>query len=291
MLKYVIISDSTTDLSAEYVAKNNVEIIPLRFTIDGQEYSNFLDGRELGFQEFYDKMRNESMSTTSQLNSEDIINKYRPFLEEGFDILGIGFSSGLSGTFNSMRIAVEILREEFKDRQIEIIDSLCASMGEGLLVDYAVKYRNEGLSLKENYEKLLELRQKLNHWFTVSDIDLLHRGGRVSGVAAFMAKTIKINPVLHVDAEGHLIPRIKKIGRKSALKELVNQMEKMMDQSINQTVFISHGDCLEDAQFVADLVKKQFECVKRIEINFIGPVIGSHSGPGTVALFFIGFQR
>lgn len=290
MRDYIIITDSTTDLPMEYVKEKDINIVSLSFIIKNKTYKNTLDGQELGFKDFYNLMRSGEMVTTSQVNPLDIIEIYEPYLEKGIDILGIGFSSGLSGTFNSMRIAQEELKLKYPKRKILIIDSLCASMGEGLFVYYANKYLEEGKSIEQNYEALLSIRLHLCHWFTVSDIDLLRRGGRVSGTAAFMAKTININPVLHVDDDGHLIPKFKKIGRKSALKELVNQMLKTIDRSKKQMIFISHGDCLEDAEFVANLVRKEDFC-EDIVINYVGPVIGAHSGPGTVALFFIGKHR
>lgn len=286
MGKYVIITDSTVDLPADYEIKNNIVVIPLQFTLDGKEYSNYLDERDLKLSDFYAELRKGKSSGTSQINSEVFISEYTKYLEQDLDVLAIGFSSGLSGTYNSMRIACEQLNETFPNRKIKLIDSLNASMGEGLFVDCAVKNRDAGLSIDENYDKLIEVRPNVLSWFTVSDIDFLRRGGRVSSTSAFLAKTININPVLNVDEKGHLIPRFKKIGRKSALKQLLNQMVKYVDNTEPQTVFISHGDCLEDALIVEKMVRELYK-IKEIIINPIGPVIGSHSGPGTVALFFI----
>ncbi len=286
MEKYVIITDSTIDMPQSYVNEKNIEVISLKYTLGMNEYLNYLDHREMSSTEFYNELRKGTSSSTSQINSEDVITAYSEYLEKGLDILGIGFSSGLSGTYNSMRIALEDLKEKYPDRQIKIIDSLNASMGEGLFVDCAVKNRDKGMTLEENYESLLKIRPNVYSWFTVSDIDFLKRGGRVSSVSAFLAKTININPVLNVDEKGFLIPRYKKIGRKSALKQLVNEMEKYVSKGEVETVFISHGDCLEDALIVEKMIKEIFD-IKEIIINPIGPVIGSHSGPGTVALFFI----
>ncbi len=288
--KYIIITDSTTDLSEEFINTNNLEILPFRYYIDNKEYKDETKNREINISAFYSKLRSGYMATTSQLNSVDIIEFYTPYLEEGYDILGICFSSGLSGTYNSVRLALEELKEKYSERQVFVVDSKCASMGEGLLVKYAIDYKNEGYSLEQNYQAIEDLKMKVNHWFTVSDIDFLKRGGRVSSVSAFVAKTININPILHVDNDGKLIPRMKKIGRKNALKSLVEKMLDTMDKSYLQNIFISHGDCLSDALYVKTLIEEKIS-VKEVVISTIGPVIGSHSGPGTVALFFVGQAR
>ncbi|MGL4949047.1 MAG: DegV family protein [Anaeroplasmataceae bacterium] len=286
MSKYIILTDSTTDLSEEHRKKIDVEIVPLTYFVDGIEYKNYPDARELSRKDFYDKLRNKSISSTAQLNSEELISIYKPFLEKGLDLLIIGFSSGLSGTFNSIRLAVEDLKEQFPDRKIFAIDSLLASMGEGLLVHYAAKNKDNNMSIEENYDYIMKLRHNIKCWFTVSDIDFLKRGGRVTSVSAFVAKTVKINPILIVDEKGKLVPKIKKIGRRNAIKELVNQLLKCYDTKKPSTIFISHGDSLEDALYLKELVLNAVE-VESIEINNIGPVIGSHSGPDTIALFFV----
>lgn len=289
-MSYVIVTDSTTDLTAKFVEENNIVVIPMHFQLDDVEYVNYLDGRELSPSDFYAAMRSGSMTKTSQLTIPDIEQTYRKILSEGNDILGIGFSSALSGTFNAMRLATEELREEFPDRKINIIDSKCASLGEGLFVFYANEYKKQGLSLDETTQKLIDLLPHLVHWFTVDDIETLRRGGRVTNVQAFLAKLTKIKPVLHVDNEGRLIPVYKKIGRRQALKQLVDELAKSIDRSYKQTIMIGHGDCYEDAEYVATKVKEVAD-VKEVVINNIGPVIGAHSGPGTVALFFVGKER
>lgn len=290
MRDYVIITDSTCDLPQKFVDENNIVVIPLQFNIDGKDYRNYLDGREMTNEEFYNLERQGKIGKTAQLTMFDITEVYRSYLEKDYDILGLGFSSGLSGTFNSMRLAVEELKEEFSDAKINIIDTLCASTGEGLFVYYANLYKKQGMSIDDNTEALLKLRPHLCHWFTVLSLDTLRRGGRVSNVAAFVADTFNIKPVLHVDDEGHLVAMRKVLGRKRSLLALVDELEKSIYKDEPQMIMISHGDCLDDANYVANEIKKRID-VKDILINCIGPVIGSHSGPGTVALFFVGNKR
>ena len=230
MRDYIIITDSTTDLPASYALENNLVVIPMKFSMDGKEYSNYLDEREMTNKEFYENERNSKIAKTAQLTMFEIEDVYRKYLDQGLDILAIGFSSGLSGTFNSMRLAKEELEEEYKDAKIVIIDSLCASLGEGLFVYYAVENKKKGLSLTDNEKNLLELRPHLCHWFTVLNLETLRRGGRVSNVAAFVADTLNIKPVLHVDDDGHLIAMRKTIGRKRSLLALVDKLEETNKQ-------------------------------------------------------------
>ncbi len=290
MRDYIIITDSTTDLPASYAKENNLVVIPMKFNLDGTEYLNYLDEHEMSNKDFYDAERAGKIAKTAQLSQFDIESVYRKYLDLGYDILGIGFSSGLSGTFNSMRLAKEELEEEYKDAKIVIIDSLCASLGEGLFVYYAVENKKKGLNITENGDNLLHLRPHLCHWFTVSSLETLRRGGRVSNITAFVADTLNIKPVLHVDDAGHLIAMRKTMGRKRSLIALVDRLVETINRDEPQMIMIGHGDCLEDANFVAQEVKKHIE-VKDVLINCIGPVIGAHSGPGTLALFFVGSKR
>lgn len=291
-MSYVIITDSTTDLTIDLINKLELNVMPLTFTLDNKEYLNYPDQRELTNKEFYDALRNGSMATTSQLNIVDIVKYYEEFLAQGLDILSVVFSSGLSGSFNAVRLAKDELLEKYPERKIVIIDSLCASMGEGLFAYYAAKNRLDGMSIEENERFLLDNVYHLAHWFTVSDLDFLRRGGRLSNASAFVAKVLKINPVLNVDNQGHLVGRIKKIGRKNAINALIDKFDKTALKDKKQVVFISHGDCLNDALYVRDcLMKKYSDCISQIEIGEIGPVIGAHSGPGTLALFFLATER
>lgn len=289
MNKYKITTDNTADLPYSYYREHDIEYMYLTYQLEGINYGK---NNELNCKEFYDKMRNGSMPTTSQVNSEEAKEVLRPFLEEGFDILHLAFSSGLSGSYNSVRLAAEELQEEFPERKIVVVDSLCASLGEGLFVDKAVELKEEGKTLEENATWLEEHRKNFCHVFTVDDLFHLHRGGRVSKAAAVVGTMINLKPLLHVDNEGHLIPIGKVRGRKKSLAGLVALMEERVGswKDKNAKIFISHGDCQEDAEYVAKLVKEKFG-YETFLINTIGATIGTHSGPGTVALFFMGDYR
>ncbi len=287
---YQIITDSTADLTPELVRELDVQVIPLCYMMEGRTYHNIPGGGELTEEEFYAKLRAGTMSTTTQINSEEFLRVFTPLLEAGQDVLYIAFSSGLSGTCQSALLAREELRRRFPERRLEVFDSLCASMGEGLLVYHAAKLRQEGRDMDQVLAWLKENVLRLCHWFTVDDLNHLKRGGRVSTATALVGTMLGIKPVLHVDNEGHLISVSKVRGRRQSLEALVSRMEETAVNPAEQTVFISHGDCLEDAQFVAQQVREKLG-VTQIQIGYIGPVIGAHSGPGTVALFFLGKER
>ncbi|MDO5601513.1 MAG: DegV family protein [Oscillospiraceae bacterium] len=288
-MSYQIVTDSSADLSPKQVEEYGLEVIPLTLTLEGKDYKNYPDGREIGFQEFYNTLRGGKMSTTSQVNAQAFKEYFKPLLKNG-DILYLGFSSGLSGTVNSGRMAAEELEEYYPDRKIIVVDTLAASLGQGLLVDYACRMKREGKSIDEVAAWVENNKLRLAHWFTVDDLNHLKRGGRVSGAAAFFGTMLNIKPVLHVDDEGHLIPMEKVRGRKASLDALVDHMIKTGEDLEQQVVFISHGDCLTDAEYVEEQVKKRCH-VKDVKINYVGPVIGSHSGPGTMALFFLAKNR
>lgn len=290
MSDYVIVTDSTIDLTAEYAEINKLVVVPLKYIIDGIEKSNYLDEREMSLKDFYKYLRAGNDVKTSQVNPEEFIETFTEILNRGEDILGIAFSSALSGTANSMFLAANELKSKYPNQKIMIIDSLCASSGEGLFVHYAVQYKMQGLSIEENFEELTNIKQKINHWFTVDDIDLLHRGGRISATQAFAAKALQIKPVLRVNSEGKLLSVYKKMGRKMALNTLVSLTIENIDNNCLQTIIISHGDCISDAEYVANKIKENIS-VESIVFNVIGPVIGAHSGPGTVAVFFVGKPR
>ena len=287
---YVIVSDSTMDITGKMASNLGLVIVPLKFNIDGKTYRDLPDGREMDFKVFYSKLRNGIMSTTSQVNSEEFIDVFEPILKEGRDVLYISFSSGLSGTFQSSCLAKDELKDKYPDRKIFVFDSKCASMGQGLLVYRAAMLKREGKDIDFVYDWLKVNVLNLCHWFTVDDLNHLKRGGRVSTATALVGTMLGIKPVLHVDDEGHLIPVNKIRGRRQSLDALVKKMEKTVIAPEGQVVFISHGDCLEDAEYVAKQVKDKLK-VKEIHINFVGPVIGAHSGPGTIALFFMGSER
>lgn len=290
MPDYKITTDSTTDITPELVDELELHVIPMIFTVDGKDYRNTPDNKDLDPHEFYEMLRNGKQSLTTQINGETFKDEVRPFLDNGLDVLHLCFSSGLSSTYNSIRLAAEDLLEEYPDRKIIIVDTLAASMGEGLIVYHAGVLRKQGKSIDEVAAWVEENKLKLAHWFTVDDLNFLKRGGRLSGAAAFFGTVLNIKPVLHVDDEGHLIPIDKIRGRRKSLECLVDHMAKTAVNPSEQVIFISHGDALEDAQYVEKLVRERFG-VKTVYMNHIGPVIGSHSGPGTVALFFLAEKR
>ena len=289
MFPYTILTDSTADLPAELLEKFNLKVINLTYTIKGKSYGH---GEELEPKEFYGFMREGNLPNTSQVNPDEAKECFKEIAKTDKNILYVAFSSGLSGTYNSGRIAAEEMKEEDPTVNIEVIDSLAASLGEGLMVYYACKNREEGMSLEENAKWLKEHADNFIHVFTVDDLNHLFRGGRVSRSTAFVGTVLNIKPVLHVDNEGHLIPLTKVRGRKKSLLSLVDEMEKRMGsyKGKNPIVFISHGDCLEDAEFVKNEVSLRFG-INEFIINFIGPTIGAHAGPGTVALFFLGDEK
>lgn len=286
---FKIITDTTADLPQEYREKHNLGVLVIPYIIDGVTYGT---AEEMPSKEFYDKMRGGLMPTTSQINPEDAKDALSVFLEESKELLVLAFSSGLSGSYNNIRLAAEELMEERKDCRIVVVDSLCASMGEGLLVHKAVGLQAEGKTLEETAAWIESHVQNLVHVFTVDDLNHLYRGGRVSRAAAVIGTLAGIKPVLHVDQEGHLVPVGKVRGRKKSLQELVSLMEKKMGSYTgkNDIVFISHGDALQDAEYVKSLVEEKFQ-IKNFLIHPIGPTIGTHSGPGTIALFFMGDER
>ncbi|MFV0414278.1 MAG: DegV family protein [Oscillospiraceae bacterium] len=290
MKDYVIYTDTCADFDEKKIAELGIEVSPLTFHIDGGSYANWPDGREMAFSEFYSRLRGGSTSSTSQINVIDFTEAFRPILEGGRDILYIGFSSGLSGTVSSGKVAAEELSAEFPDSKIIVVDSLAASLGQGLLVWHAVQQKRQGKTIEELAGWLEENKLKLAHWFTVNDLNFLKRGGRVSGAAALFGTMLNIKPILHVDNNGKLIPMEKVRGRKQSLDALADHMEKTAINPAEQVIFISHGDCLEEAEYLAAEVKRRFG-VKEVYINYVGPVIGSHSGPGTMALFFLATSR
>ena len=289
MRDYVITTDNNSDLPESYYTEHGVGCTYLSYTMDGQHYSheNFLPVKE-----FYDRMRKGSMPTTAQVNPEDARALIEPYLKAEKDVLHIAFSSGLSGSYNSARIAGEELQEEYPDRKIVVIDSLAASLGQGLLVYLAQKKKEEGKTMDEVAQWVMEHRLNMVHTFTVDDLNHLYRGGRVSKTTAVVGGVLNIKPVLHVDDEGKLIPVGKVRGRKKSLLALVDMMEEKLGNYKNScdTIFISHGDCEQDAQFVVDKIKEKYP-IKTVLMNHVGATICAHSGPGTVALFFVGENR
>ncbi|WP_297242482.1 DegV family protein [uncultured Flavonifractor sp.] len=290
MNDYVLLTDSSADLPQQLVEELGVEVLPLCFTMGDKTYRNWPDNREMDPEEFYRMLREGAMATTSAVNVGDYTEALTPFLEAGKDVLVLAFSSGLSATCNSARIAAQELNEQYPQQRVRVVDTLCASLGQGLLVWHAAKLKQAGKSLDEVGDWAEENKLRLCHWFTVSDLHFLKRGGRISPATAVLGTMLSIKPVMHVDDEGHLIKVGTARGRGASLKALVDHMAETADDPGNQVVFISHGGCLEDAQKVAQDVKARFG-TKEVVINYVGPVIGAHSGPGTVALFFLGSKR
>ena len=288
MSDYVIVTDSSADLPASLVQELGVEVLPLSFTVQGKTYHNYPDDREMDPKVFYKMLRDGEMATTSAVNVAEYTAMLEPLLQAGKDVLVLAFSSGLSTTYQSSVIAVNELAEQYPDRKICTVDTLCASMGQGLLVWLAAQEQKKGKSLEEVRDWVEENKLRLCHWFTVDDLHFLKRGGRISAATAVVGTMLSIKPVLHVDDEGHLISMGKARGRGASLTALVDHMEQTVTDV--DTVFISHGDCLADAEKVAADVKKRFG-TRDVVINTIGPVIGAHAGPGTVALFFLGTKR
>jgi len=290
MKDYIIITESTSDIPQVIADELGIQVMPMTFELSGKSYTHYPDGREMDFHVFYDRLRNGEKSVTSLINTEAFIEFFEPFIMDGKDILYIGFSSALSGTYNSSLLAKEELLERYPDTEVVCIDSKAASAGEGLLVYAAAKKKEEGLSLEELSKWLMENVLHLCHWFTVDDLNHLKRGGRVSALSAGIGTALNIKPVLHVDNEGHLIPMEKVRGRKKSLNALFEHMKSTSINPKDQVVFIGHGDSYEDAKYLADQIREELQ-VKEIVITPIGPVIGAHSGPGTIALYFFGTER
>ena len=290
-MDFEIVTDSSSNLVEEMIDDFGLHVLPLTFMVDGEEYQSYLKGQHTDLKQFYTMMREGKVITTSLPNLAESEALMRGLLEQGRDILYLGFSSGLSGTFEATELLMRDLAAEFPERTLLAVDTLAASGGEGLLVWHAVQRARAGAPIGEVRDWVEENKLHLAHWFTVDDLMFLFRGGRVSKTAAWAGTMLNIKPVMHVDDEGHLIPLEKVRGRKKSLNALVDHMEKSAVQPIDQQmVFITHGDCLEEAEYVAEQVKERFG-VKEVVINYVDPVIGAHSGPGTLALFYLGTQR
>jgi len=287
MSDYKIITDSGCDLPKSMLQQLDVTSVPLYVNFRGEDREDSVDE---GIPEIYAGLRAGEAATTSAVNPEGWANAIEPVLAQGFDALVITFSSGLSTTYQSAVIAAGDLAEKYPDRKILVSDSLCASLGQGLLVWYTCKQRDGGLSLEELHQWVEDHKLNLCHWFTVDDLMYLKRGGRISAATAIVGSLLQIKPVLHVDDEGHLINVSKSRGRKASIDAMAAKAAALGLPGVNDTMFICHGDCLADAQYLAEKLKKE-QGVKEVFIGYTGAVIGSHSGPGTLALFFLGEHR
>ncbi len=287
--KFSIITDTGSDLPAGYYAEHDLEEVPLGFTMDGALYGGE-EGAFMDTKEFYTKLRNGSMPKTFQASPEQARAHFTAHAERGEDILVLAFSSGLSGTCNSYMVAAKEVMAAYPQCKIAVVDSLCASLGQGLFVDYVVRKADSGASLEETAAYAASLVPHICHIFTVEDLHHLKRGGRVSATTAFVGSLLKIKPVLHVDDAGHLIAIGKAMGRKKSISALVDKMRQLATLGEDDPIFISHGDCMEDVEYLKDLIQKNFG-ERKIFVSEIGPVIGTHSGAGTLALFFKGSHR
>ena len=287
MVNYKLLTDSGCDLPAAMLQELGITVVPLYVEFRGQTLEDRVDD---SVKELFQGFRNGESATTSAVNPTRWADAMEEILQAGQDVLTVAFSSGLSTTYQSAVIAAEELQEKYPQRKIRVVDSRCASLGQGLLVWYAAKNRDAGMELEEAYQWLEEHKDNLCHWFTVEDLMYLKRGGRISAATALVGTMLQIKPVLHMDDEGHLINVSKSRGRKASIQALAQKMGELQLPGENDTVFICHGDCVEDAQYLAGLVKEQYG-VKEVVIGYVGAVIGSHSGPGTLALFFLGKNR
>lgn len=287
MTNYQIITDSCCDLTAEMIDKLNLKVVSLNMVFRGKTMPDSVSG---DIKAFYDAMRQGESATTSAVNPDGWATAIEPVLAAGQDVLVIAFSSGLSTTYQSAVIAADEMREKYSDRKIVVIDSLCASLGQGLLCWHAAQKRDEGLSLEELAAWIEGHKQNLCQWFTVDDLKYLKRGGRISAATALVGTMLNIKPVLHVDDEGHLVSVSKSRGRKASIQAMADQMAKLALPGENDFVTICHADCYDDASTLAEMIKERLG-VKEVFIGYTGAVIGSHSGPGTLALFFMGSQR
>ena len=287
---YKIITDSCANLTDELIESLDLIVVSLVLNVDNEQHYSYVKGEKTDLKRFYTMMRQKKNITTSQVNSDAFLQVFEEVLKAGEDVLFIAFSSALSGTCHAAQIAVDELKEKYPERKLLVVDTLSASMGEGLLTYYAVQKHLQGESIEEVYQWLMDNRLRLCHWFTVEDLFFLHRGGRVSSTSAVLGTMLGIKPVMHVDDEGRLILVSKARGRRKSLDELVERMKQTVQNPGDQMIFISHGDCIEDAEYVAEQIKAAMP-VKDVVINYVDPVIGSHSGPGTIALFFLGSHR
>lgn len=289
MSNYVIVTDSSCDLPAAVADKLGLVIIPLSVFIREQVYQNYLDEREIRSHDFYEMLREKSMASTSAANIANFLTVMEPLVQAGLDVLYLGFSSALSGTFQAGKMATEELAARYPERKLFAVDTLCASMGQGLLVTLTAEQQQRGATIEEARDFAENTKPHILHWFTVEDLFFLKRGGRVSATTATVGTLLHIKPVMHVDNAGRLINMEKARGRRQSI---LNITGKIIDRAIDlkgQTVYISHGDCPEEAQQMADIVMAAG--ARDTLISPVGPVIGSHSGPGTLAIFCVGTER
>ena len=293
MSDFILSCCSTADLTEEHFNSRNIKYVCFHFSLGGKSYADDL-GKTISYSDFYKAMVNGAETKTSQVNVDEYIAYFTPFLEEGKDILHLCLSSGISGSYNSARIAGEDLREKYPDRKIYIIDSIAAASGFGLFMDKLADLRDGGMDIDELAAWAEANKNKLHHWFFSTDLTFFVKGGRVSKVSGWFGTVLKICPLLNVSSEGKLIPRHKIRGKDKVIEEIAAKMVMHAENGLNYAdkCYISHSDCYEDARKVADIIEKKFKKLNgKVLINSIGTTIGSHTGPGTVALFFWGDER
>lgn len=290
MNDYVLFTDATADLPADVFEQLDIQVVPMDFEMSGTNYTHYPDGRELSSHNFFTRIQNGEMATTSQINVTRYYDHFTPYLQAGKDILYLSFSSGLSGTYQASVLAANELMEEYKERKIISIDTLCASGGEGLIVYMAAKKKLAGSTMNELADWVTENRLKLCHWFTVDDLHHLKRGGRISAISATFGTALNIKPLLHVDNEGKLAVHSKIRGKKRCVEKLLECMAQTAIDPVNHPVVITHSNCYDEARALADKVKETFHTTD-IVISEMGPIIGAHTGSGTLVLTFLGIER
>ena len=290
MSDFVILTDSSCDLPAGLAREKGIEYVPLTVRLDGKEYRNELDESEISSKDFYDKLRNGAPVQTSAATVQEFEERIAAFAEKGQDVLYLGFSSALSATYNVGRSAMEAVREKYPERKLLAVDTLCASLGEGLLVLLAEQQRAKGKSIDEVAKYVEDTKLHLCHWFTVADLEHLRRGGRISGASAMIGTLLQILPLMHVNNLGELKVVSKVRGQRAVLQRILERVQQTAIEPQNQLMCISHGDCEDEAKLLRDMVAQSLG-VKEFVISPVGPVIGAHSGPGTLAFFFLGNER
>ncbi len=289
-MTFSIITDSAANLTTKLIKDNDIKVVSLSYNIGGKEYLGYVEGEETDYKAFYELLRSKEKVQTSLVNYEACKNIVCKELDKGNDVLYVSFSSSLSGSYLVAKNVAEDLKEQYTDRKIIVIDSLCASFGQGLLMYYVAKKRDEGLSVDDTAKWIEDNKLNLVHLFTVDDLFFLKRGGRLSGSTALMGSLLNIKPLLHMDNEGKLVMTGKVRGRRASLDAMIQRMGEVGTDLETQHVFIGHGDCIEDACYVEKQIKKLYK-VKDVTINYIDSVIAAHSGPGTLAIFFMGTER
>lgn len=290
MKQYILATDACSDLPLDVVKQHDIAIVPMLLEIEGKNYSHNLEEKHLKLKDFYNQLRDKKVSRTSLVNVGEFVQFFTELLKQGKDILYIALSSALSGTYQSAMMAIDMLKDDYPNQRIVAVDTLSASLGEGYLVWRAALLKKEGKPLNEVVEWLEGNKYRLRHLFTVEELGTLKRGGRLSGTAAFFGTLLGVKPILHVTRDGKLDVLKKSVGRKKSLTEMIEVMKDQIVAPEEQTIFIAHGDCLEEAKEVGGLINASMN-VKDLFFSYIGPVIGSHSGPGTIAVFFMGKER